>query len=98
MVGTRPDIAYAVGVVSRNLDKPTTSNIQPVKRIFRYLKGTIDTGLEYKKGEKRLICYSDADHGGDDASGCSTSWIVSVCWLGDILAQFKAIHGFLIIH
>lgn len=76
MVGTRPDIAYAVGVVSRNLDKPTKNNIQQVKRIFRYLKGTIDTGLEYKRGEKRLICYSDADHGGDEASGCSTSGIV----------------------
>lgn len=75
MVGTRPDIAYAVGVVSRSLDKPTKTNIQQVKRIFRYLKGTVDTGLEYirKKGEKRLVCYSDADHGGDDTSGCSTS-------------------------
>lgn len=76
MVGTRPDIAYAVGVVSRTLDNPTNTNVLQVKRIFRYLKGTVETGLEFKKNEKRLMCYSDADHGGDNLSGCSTSGLI----------------------
>lgn len=63
MVGTMPDIAYAVGVVSRTLDKPTKRNVIKVKLIFSYLKVTITTGLEYKKSEKQLDCYySDADH------------------------------------
>ena len=38
MVGTRPDIAYAVGVASRSLENPTEDDIIKVKRIFRYLK------------------------------------------------------------
>ena len=37
MVGTRPDIAYAVGVASRSLENPTEDDIVKVKRIFRYL-------------------------------------------------------------
>ena len=36
-VGTRPDIAYAVGVASRSLENPTEDDIVKVKRIFRYL-------------------------------------------------------------
>lgn len=89
MVGTRPDIAYAVGVVSRTLDKPTKKNIQQVKRIFRYLKGTIDVGLEYKKSVKRLVCYSDADHGGDETSGCSTSGIL--CLFGSSAISWRSV-------
>ena len=37
MVGTRPDIAYAVGVASRSLENPTEDDIVKVKRIFGYL-------------------------------------------------------------
>ena len=88
MVGTRPDIAYAVGVVSRNLDKPSARNIVQVKRIFRYLKGTIGNGLEFKKNEKRLVCYSDADLGGDSFSGCSTSGMI--CMFGGSAISWRS--------
>ena len=76
MVGTRPDIAFAVGVVSRNLENPSKQHVAQVKRIFRYLKGTLGTGLVYKRGVKQLVCYSDADLGGDLRSGCSTTGIL----------------------
>lgn len=41
MTGTRRNIAYAVSVVSRNLNNPAKDDIQAVKRISRYLKGII---------------------------------------------------------
>ena len=48
MVGTRPDIAYAVGVASRSLENPTEDDIVKVKRIFRYLRGTVSHGIKYQ--------------------------------------------------
>ena len=42
MLGTRPDLAFAVSVVSRYSSKPNDSHWQAVKRIFRYIKGTLD--------------------------------------------------------
>ena len=48
---TRPDIAYAVGVVSRFLDKHEDSHWNAVKRIIRYLKNTIDYEILYTKAQ-----------------------------------------------
>jgi hypothetical protein len=80
MVGTRPDIAYAVGVVSRTLETPTTSDVTKVKRIFRYLQGTRDCGITYRPNVNPglLNCYSDADHGGDQETGRSTSGVACI--------------------
>lgn len=47
MVGTRSDIAYAVRVGSRNLDKLTLNDIVNVKRILCYLQGTINYKIVY---------------------------------------------------
>lgn len=63
---TRPDIAYAVGVVSRFNHNPKLCHWKAVKRIFRYLKGTVDYKLEYKCSENSVLeCYSDADWGNE---------------------------------
>ena len=68
-IATRPDIAHAVGVVSKFNSKPTEAHLSAVKRIFRYLKGTVDLALRYQKtetdGEFSLIGYSDADWAND---------------------------------
>ena len=45
---TRPDIAHAVGIVSKFNAAPTQAHLTAVKRIFRYLKGTIDLKLQYR--------------------------------------------------
>lgn len=59
---TRPDIAFAVNDVSRFNLKHTNEHWQAVKRIFRYLKGTSDYRLCYKKNkDTRLQAFSDAD-------------------------------------
>ena len=42
LVNTRPDLAYAVGYVSRFMEKPTTEHVVAVKRILRYVVGTVN--------------------------------------------------------
>ena len=88
MTGTRPDIAYAVGVVSRKLENPTQADWLKVKRIFRYLRGTASLGIRYTTRGKAIIeGYSDADHGGDPQTGRSTTGVTclfaggTVSWL-----------------
>ena len=61
-ITTRPDIAQAVGVVSKFCANPTQSHLTAAKRILRYLKGTVNLGLSYKRcADGNLIGYSDAD-------------------------------------
>ena len=64
---TRPDPASAVGVLSKYKSRPEKEHWQGVKRILRYIQGTIDFGLIYKaKGNTfSLAGYLDADWAGD---------------------------------
>ncbi|KAE8680156.1 senescence-associated protein DIN1-like [Hibiscus syriacus] len=63
---TRPDISYAVGVMSRYMQNPKKPHLEAVRRILRYVKNTIDYGLLNKKGEDcKLVGYCDADYAGD---------------------------------
>ena len=74
---TRPDISYAVSSVARFTSKPTKQHWTAVKRIFRYLNGTINLGLLYSKDkEKECTGYSDADWAGDVNDRKSTSGFV----------------------
>ena len=71
---SRPDVKQVVGMVARFQDAPKESHVQAVKRIFRYLKGTIDLGLWYpRKNSFSLKAYSDADWEGcvDDIKSTS---------------------------
>ena len=63
-MATRPDIAQAVGAVSKFNSKPSEAYLTAVKRILRYLKGTVDLALKYQKTEDgSLIGYLNADWG-----------------------------------
>ncbi len=65
---TRPDLSFAVSQVARFCHAPTTAHWSAVKRIFRYLKGTIDLGIPiYKQATKLFIlkALTDADWAGD---------------------------------
>ncbi|XP_074293025.1 secreted RxLR effector protein 161-like [Silene latifolia] len=73
MLCTRPDICYAVGLVSRYQSNPGPAHWQGVRRILRYLCGTSDFVLCYQGGDLSLIGYSDADWGGDLDESKSTS-------------------------
>jgi len=61
MLGTRPDIAYAVLVVSRFAVKPMQVYKAIVTRIFRYLRKTVDYVLVFKGPLVALSGYSDSD-------------------------------------
>ena len=65
MLGTRPDISYAVSRVSQYSTNPNSTHWTAVKRIFRYLAGTQHRGLYYgRHGVGRG--YTDADWGGGE--------------------------------
>lgn len=78
LVHTRPDISFAVGYVSRFMEKPTTEHLSAVKHILRYIAGTIHFGLCYSKGQGRIELkgYSDADLAGDVDDRRSTSGVL----------------------
>lgn len=78
LVNTRPDIAFAVGYVSRFMEKPTTEHLVAVKRVLRYVAGTLDFGCYYqrKKGVADLVGYSDSDHAGDVDTRKSTTGVL----------------------
>lgn len=63
LVHTRPDISYAVGMVSRFMERPTVQHLNAVKRILRYVNGTKEYGLVYTEnfGNHLLSGYSDSD-------------------------------------
>ncbi|GJT59170.1 hypothetical protein Tco_1002703 [Tanacetum coccineum] len=59
---SRPDIAFATFVCARYQTRPTEKHLKEVKRIFRYLRQSINKGLWYSKDSVfELIAYSDAD-------------------------------------
>jgi len=59
---TRPDIAYAVSVVSQFMHAPSIEHMNAVHRILRYLKNAPGKGLMYSKNEAPTIeGYTDAD-------------------------------------
>ena len=76
MMCTRPDICFAVGLVSRYQSNPGTTHWKAVKRILRYLSGTADYGLCYRGKDLQLQGYTDADWGGDLDERRSTSGYV----------------------
>ncbi|CAM8920824.1 unnamed protein product [Rhodiola kirilowii] len=62
---TRPDISFAVNKVCQYLSKPTNIHWEAVKRILRYVKGTINTGLKFRCSSlTRLSIFTDADWAG----------------------------------
>lgn len=72
---SRPDIAYAVNVVSRYVNDPGSSHVTAVKRILRYLINSKDISIVYK-GNIELVGYSDSDFAGDlDTRKSNTGYI-----------------------
>jgi hypothetical protein len=75
---TRPDLAFSVGYVSRFMQRSTMEHQQAVKRIIRYVAGTLDHGLYYPRcpGEAHIVGYSDSDHAGNIDTSKSMSGIL----------------------
>ncbi|KAE8671632.1 hypothetical protein F3Y22_tig00111941pilonHSYRG00018 [Hibiscus syriacus] len=87
---TRPDISYAVGVMSRYMQNPKKPHLEAVRRILRYVKNTIDYGLLYKKGEDcKLVGYCDVDYAGDHDTRRSITGYVFKLGSGTIFGVAK---------
>jgi hypothetical protein len=70
---TRPDIAYAVGLLCRFMSKPGKEHWNAAISVVKYLSGTKTLGLCYKKGAFTLTGYCDSDLGGAIPERKSTS-------------------------
>ncbi|GJU88122.1 retrovirus-related pol polyprotein from transposon TNT 1-94 [Tanacetum coccineum] len=65
LTSSRPDIVQSVCYCARYQDTPTENHLKEFKRIFRYLKGTINMAIWYPKDSGfELTDFLDADHAG----------------------------------
>ena len=70
---TRPDIQFAVNYVAQKMHSPTEQDFHTLKRILRYVKGTILCGLIFSRGDLHLRGYSDSDWANDPLDSRSTT-------------------------
>jgi len=95
MVCTRPDIAHAVGVVSRFLSNLEKEHYEGVKWILRYLKGTSKMHLSFRRSNLTLQGFFDADLGGDlDSRKSTTGYIftlggTTISWKSKLQGRFS---------
>ena len=79
LVHMRPNIAFVVGYVSRFMEDPREDYWATVKRLLRYVKGTMDQVIVFPKTDEsglRLTVFSDADMAGDIDGRRSTSGVL----------------------
>ena len=72
---TRPDIAYAVSVMSRFMHRTQIQHMEAIMKLLRYLKGTCNNrGILFRRNQHLdLVAYTDADWVGDQDDRRSTS-------------------------
>ncbi|GJR61343.1 putative ribonuclease H-like domain-containing protein [Tanacetum coccineum] len=74
LTASRPDIMFAVSACSRHQVTPLTSNLNAVKKIFKYLKGQPKLGLWYPRDSPFVLeAYSDSDYAGSHGDRKSTT-------------------------
>ncbi|GJV90243.1 hypothetical protein Tco_1538056 [Tanacetum coccineum] len=76
LMACRPDVVFSVCLCAHFQEDPKTSHLEAVKRIFRYVKGTIFFGIWYPKRTRvETIVYADSDHVRDYVDHKSTSGV-----------------------
>ncbi|XP_028084712.1 uncharacterized protein LOC114285834 [Camellia sinensis] len=70
---TRPDLAFAVNSACQHMHCPLISHFNAVKRLLRFLKGTLDCGLQFQRGPLTLNAFSDSDWAGNALDRRSTT-------------------------
>ncbi|GJW38743.1 retrovirus-related pol polyprotein from transposon TNT 1-94 [Tanacetum coccineum] len=79
LTASRPDLVFVVCMCARYQAKPTKKHLEAIKRVFRYLRGTIHMGLWYPKdNDMALTAYADADHAECQDTRRSTSGSASI--------------------
>nr|GEZ84349.1 uncharacterized mitochondrial protein AtMg00810-like [Tanacetum cinerariifolium] len=89
LTASRPDLQFAICMCARYQARPTEKHVHAVKRVFRYLYGTINWGRWYPKDSSvALTAFADADHAGCQDTRRSTSG--SVQFLGERLISWSS--------
>nr|GFC34507.1 uncharacterized mitochondrial protein AtMg00810-like [Tanacetum cinerariifolium] len=89
LTASRPELQFAICMCARYQTRPTEKHVHSVKRIFRYLRGTVHRGLRYPKDSSvALTVFADADHAGCQDTRRSTSG--SVQFLGERLISWSS--------
>nr|GFB33439.1 uncharacterized mitochondrial protein AtMg00810-like [Tanacetum cinerariifolium] len=74
LTASRPDLQFPICMCARYQARPIKKHVHAVKRIFRYLRGTVHRGLWYLKDSSvALTTFADADHAGCQDTHRSTS-------------------------
>ncbi|GJX89148.1 zinc finger, CCHC-type containing protein [Tanacetum coccineum] len=77
LLHTRPDHSYSVGLLSRFMQDPKDHHLKAIKQVIRYIKGTKEHGIIYKKeGGCKITGYSDSSYGINTDQGKGTTGIV----------------------
>ncbi|GKE66437.1 retrovirus-related pol polyprotein from transposon TNT 1-94 [Tanacetum coccineum] len=89
LTASRPDLQFAICMCARYQARPTKKHLHTVKRIFRYLRGTLNWGIWYPKDSLiALTAFADVDHAGCQDTRRSTSG--SIKFLGDRLVSWSS--------
>ncbi|GJZ77235.1 retrovirus-related pol polyprotein from transposon TNT 1-94 [Tanacetum coccineum] len=89
LTASRSDLTFSVCMCARYQAKPTKKHLHAIKRIFKYLRGTINRGLWYLKDSSiALTAYADVDHVGCQDTRLSTSGSMQL--LGEILVSWSS--------
>ncbi|GJR27300.1 retrovirus-related pol polyprotein from transposon TNT 1-94, partial [Tanacetum coccineum] len=88
LTASRHDLVFAVCKCARYQSKPTKKHLEAVKRVFRYLQGTINMGLWYPKDTTMAqTAYADADHAEAEniamSGGCA-----QIIWMRSQLSDY----------
>ena len=85
LTATRPDMMFVVSLISRYMSRPTELHMKVAKRALRYLKGSINYGIFYKRGgAEELMAFTDSDYAGDVEDRRSTSGHVFLMGAGAV--------------
>ncbi|XP_076912370.1 uncharacterized protein LOC143570654 [Bidens hawaiensis] len=85
ITNTRPDLQYVVSLISRFMSNPMVEHYDAAKRVIRYIQGTLDFGVWYKKGGKgEMKAYANSDYAGDVNDRKSTLGYV-ILWDGAVV-------------
>ena len=90
LTSIRPGIMFVVNLLSRYLAHPTELHLQAVKKVLRYIKGTLSYGIFYKQsGNTELLAYTDSDYAGNLEDRKSTSGFLFVLSSGAVSWSLK---------
>ena len=76
---TRPGIGFATSILARHSQNPTARHWNGVKHLMRYLRGTEDLGLHYRKVQNpETTGYADSGFKTDEVTGKSQTWYIFI--------------------